>query len=208
MWIALGIIGFLAVLITVIVLLPVKVIIKNDRDDGFMLYYKLLGKTFGEDPDPNDPIVKTLKTAAGVNRLEKTTLKKNVRSEGLSKTVSDSYRLLIELLKELAGLLKLCVVTKLEVNIRCVGDGPDEAAVHYGQCCAVTYGLLNALHGFLKTRKNYRKIDIACDYFGTESLFQFEVVLMVRFGRVLAAFWRTALAESKRMAQQRVDQQK
>ena len=66
MWIALGIVGFLAALITVILILPVKVIIKSDGNDELYLRYKFLGKTYGEDPDPNDPIILMLKKAGGV----------------------------------------------------------------------------------------------------------------------------------------------
>ena len=58
MWIVLGIIGFLALLITVILLLPVKIILRNDDKEALILRYRFLGKTFGEDPNPDDPIVK------------------------------------------------------------------------------------------------------------------------------------------------------
>ena len=91
MWIVLTIFAFLAIVIAVILLLPVKVIIKNDEKQGFVLRYKWLFKTFGENPNPNDPIVKALKQAGGVDRFEKANLKKNLRTEGLQKTVSDSY---------------------------------------------------------------------------------------------------------------------
>ena len=75
MWIALGIVGGLAALITVILLLPVKVIIRNDEQNELILRYKFLFKTYGEDPDPNDPIIKALKEASGVNRFQKRELK-------------------------------------------------------------------------------------------------------------------------------------
>ena len=52
MWIAIGIAGFIAVLITVILLLPVKVIIKNDENNELILRYRFLFKTYGENPDP------------------------------------------------------------------------------------------------------------------------------------------------------------
>ena len=71
MWIALGIIGFLAALITVILLLPVKVIIKNNENNELILRYKFLWKTFGERLDPNDPIIRTLKSLSGYERLER-----------------------------------------------------------------------------------------------------------------------------------------
>ena len=208
MWIALGIIGFLAALVTAIVLLPIKFIIKNDENNELILRYKLLGKTFGEDPDPNDPIIKSLKSAAGVDRLGKAELKKSIHSDGLTKTLKSSYAMIIDLLKEVVALLKLCKITKLEVKIRAVGDGPDEAAIHYGQYCAITYGLLNAINVFVKVRKRGCNVDIGCDFFGTESVFRYDVVLVTRFGRVLAALWRVILAEAKRIPSQQEPQRK
>ena len=117
MWIALGIIGFLAALITVILLLPVKVIIKNDEQEPLILRYRFLFKTYGEDPDPNNPVIKALKTASGVDRLSKETLQESVRSGGLQKSVTETFSILKSLAKELWQLLKLCKVTKLNIAI-------------------------------------------------------------------------------------------
>ena len=59
MWIFLGILLFIATLITVILLLPVYIIIKSDENGELVLLYKFVGKTFGEEPDPKNPIVVT-----------------------------------------------------------------------------------------------------------------------------------------------------
>lgn len=208
MWIALGIIGFLALLITVICLLPVKVIIKNDDQNVLVLRYKFLFKTFGENPDPNDPIIKTLKKAGGVTRLEKAEIQKSIQEDGLKKTVSESYEILTDLLREVVYLLKICVVTRLHVKIRCTGDDPAEAAVHYGEVCAVTYGLVNVLRSFVRIRRRDCQVDIGCDFFGSKPVFRYDLILRVSFGRVLSAFWRVVLAEAKRSGEQGSNQQK
>lgn len=198
MWIALGIVGFLAGLITVILLLPVRVILRNDEHNELILRYKFLGKLYGEDPDPNAPIIKALKTASGVERLERAKLKKTVQDEGLGKTVSDSYEIVVDLLKELLMLLRRCVVTKLHVKIRCVGEEADEAAIHYGLCCTATYSLLNIIHSLARVRKRGRRIDIGCDFCASEGVFRYYVELTARVGPVLAALWRVVIAEAKR----------
>ena len=203
MWIALAVIGVLATLITVILLLPVKVIIKSDENGQLMLRYRLFFKTFGENPNPDDPIVKMLLTASGVERFKKEQFQKNIRVSGLKETLAESYTLLVGLLKELVFLLKRCTVTKLHIKIRCTGDGPDEAAIHYGESCAVTYSTLNLLRNFVKIRKRGCHVDISCDFFGSEGVFQYDVVLAVSFARVLAALWRVALEEAKRMNTQK-----
>lgn len=199
MWIALGIVGFLAALITVILLLPVRVVLRNDEKNQLILRYKFLGRLYGEDPNPDAPIIKALKTASGVERLEKAKLKKTVENEGLSKTVADSYEIVVDLLKEVLALLKRCKITKLWVKILCAGEEADEAAIHYGQCCTATYSLLNILNSFVRVRKRGCKIHIGCDFCETESVFRYHVELTARVGPVLAALWRVVLAEARRM---------
>jgi len=198
MWIALGIVGGLAALITILLLLPVKVILKNDAQNTLIFRYKYLFKTFGEDPDPNDPIVKALKSATGVDRLNKTAVKENISAEGLLKAVKDSFVMIVDLLKEVVRLLGRCKVTRLNVTIRCTGDGADEAAIHYGECCAAAYSLLNLLQGYVKVRQKGCNVDIACDFMGDKPVFRYDVLLKIRASRVLGALWRVAWAEAKR----------
>lgn len=201
MWIALSILAFLAIVITAILLLRVKVIIKNDEKNGFILRYKFLFKTFGENPDPNDPIVKALKKSGGVDRFEKTAMQQNISTDGLQKTVSDSYSVLIGTLRELLFLLKNCTVTQLDIKIRCSGEDPDQTAILYGICHATTHTLLGAISSFLRIRKRGCNIDIRCVFWESDPLFRYQVILAVPFSRVLAAFWRLVLEEAKRAAE-------
>lgn len=209
MWVIPAILAFLAALIVTILLLPVKIILKNDENDPLILQYKLLWKTFESDKDSDEnPIIKALKTASGLGRLEKDKLETDVRDQGLQKTLSQSYSMIIDLLKELISLLKHATVTRLHITIRCTGDGADKAAIHYGQCCTVTYGLVNALRNLIKVRKKGTKVDIGCDFFGDKPLFRYEVILSVRVWYILGALWRVVMAETKRMGEQNKNQQK
>lgn len=207
MWIVLGILAFLATLITVILLLPVKIILKNDEQNELILRYKYLFKTFGENPDPDDPIVKALLSATGVERLQTKNVQKNIQTEGLKSTISASFSMLIDLLKEVVALLKRCTVTRLHITIRASGEDVDDAAIHYGQCCAATYSLLNVLRSFLKVRKRGCNIDLGCNFF-EKSVFRYEVVLSIRAARVLGGLWRVAMAEAKRMDAKKNPQEK
>ena len=44
--------------------------------------------------------------------------------------------------------------------------------------------------------------------FGSQGVFRYDVVLVTRLGRVLAAFWRIVLAETRRMSNRQKPQQK
>lgn len=202
MWIFLSILALLAVIITVILLLPVKVIIKNDENDILILRYRLLFKTYGEDPDPNDPIVKALKRAGGIDRLEKTTVQQNIHTDGLQKTLTQSYSLIIDLLKELLALLKKGTVSKLNICIQSADEDPADAAINYGIYQAATHTLVSVLQEFVKIRKRGRKINISCNFNAQKTFFRYHIVLNISFARVLAAFWRAAMAEAKRNAEE------
>ncbi len=208
MWIVLLVLALLATIILLILVLPVKVIIKNDANELFILRYRLLFRTFGENPNPNDPLIKTLKKAGGIDRLEKAVIQKNIRTNGLQKTVSTSYDSLISLLKELLFLFKRCTVTHLKITIRSADGDPSEAAIQYGRYTAITHSFLALANSLLKIRKRNCDIDICCDYSTNKSLFRYEIVFAIPFARVLAAFWRVAMLEAKRVADQTRDQAK
>lgn len=208
MWIALGIIGFLAALITVIILLPVKVILKNNEQDGFILRYKFLGKIYGEEPDPNNPIIKALKVSSGLDRLSKENISQSIRTDGLPQGISESYDVLKDLLKEVWRLLKLCRISRLRITIRTTGKDAAQAAIHYGEACAVTHAFLSFLQYYFRIRKRDYKVDIACDFFGDQPVFYFDMILSTYVGRVLKGLWRTVMAEAKRMRAQQTGQTK
>lgn len=202
MWIALAIIAALATIVTVFLLLPVKIIIKNDENNQLILRYKFLFKTFGEDPDPNDPIIRTLKSLSGVDRLNSSSIQKGIDAQGLPKTLSETFDVLKDLVKEIVVLLKYCTVSRLHIKIRSTGNGADQAAIHYGQCSTVTYSLINALRDFVKIRKRGVNLDIGCDFFGSKPEFRYDIILVIRVARLLAGLWDVALAEAKRQETQ------
>lgn len=203
MWIALGIILFLAVVVTVILLLPIDVIIKSDDDGSMMLRYRFLFKTYGEDPNPNNPVVKLIKTATGIDRLQLKKIKGGIKTGGINVTVEESFRVLLSLLKEVGALLKFCVAKKLRVTVISTGDDPADAAINHGICCSFVYPVV----GFLKSElrrvsKRGEHIELRCDFDGTEDTFVYDIVIRVRLYRLLAAFFRIVLREARYQADQ------
>lgn len=203
MWIFLSILLFVSLLITAILMLPIYVTIKTDENGEFYFRYKILNKTFGENPDPNDPLVKILKSASGISRLEKDSLKTNIEKTSLLKTVKESFSLIVDLLKELVGLLKYCKAKVFKLNIVCADTDAAEAAIAYGQCCAIVSPVLGYLSSLINIKPSGKDINILCDYNSDNSSFYFETVLVVRLCRVLAALFRAIIAEAKRIAKKR-----
>lgn len=200
MWIFLGILFCVLALITAILLLPIYVIIKTDENGELIFRYKILHKTFGENPNPNDPIMKMLKNASGISRLEKGSIKENAKQTNILSTLKNSFSLIIDLLKELLGLLKYCKATTFKLNIVCADTDAAEAAISYGQCCAFVVPVLGYIDSLIDIKPSGRSINISCDYTSCESSVCFQTVLVVRLHRVLAALLRAIIAEAKRIA--------
>ncbi len=208
MWVLWNILTILAALITLILLLPVKIILKNDEENQFTLRFRFLFLTFGADTKKkstsgDNPIVSALLSATGFDRFHTKTVEKSIRNDGLKKTVSESYDMLTDLLREAVALLKRCTISRLHIKIRCSGGDADQIAIRYGEFCAATYSLLNVLRNFIKIRKRGCNIDIGCNFLEKEPLFRYEVVLSFPTARILAGFGRILLGQIKHINTQK-----
>lgn len=200
MWIFLGIVGGLALLITVILLLPVSVIIKNDENNNFLLHYKFLGKLYGEVPDPASPIVLQLKKTSGLSRIEKQ-FSNGKKTGDLSQAVCEICEVLGNLLKELVDILKHCTAKKFSVRVVCATDNAADTAISYGLTATAVHGLYAVASNLMKVRKRGKDIYIGCDFSGRqEKEFRYHFVVVVRLHRALVALWRLALKEVRRDA--------
>lgn len=194
----LGILIGIAVIITVILMLPVLIIIKTDENGELILRYKFLFKAFGENPNPNNTITKVLKAAAGIDRFEKQNLQTNVRRVGVVNTASQMMRIVVDLLKEVARILKYCTAKRFGIKIVCAEEDAADTAVSYGRCCAAVYPIAGAINSVMKVRRKGQRIDISCDYLSCESNVSLDIVISVKLFRILAAFFRIAFEEARR----------
>ncbi len=200
MWIFLSIISFIIILITIILLLPFSFILKTDENGDFVLLYKFLFKTFGENPNPNQPIVKALKEVSGVTRLDTQKLKESSKKGELLSTLRENLSLILKLLKELLKVLKNCTVKVLKIDIVCAEDNAADTAMSYGLCYAVISPFLNIVHNTMKVRKKGEKININADFEGKNESFKFEAVLVTQVYKLLIALFKLAQDEAKRIS--------
>ena len=203
MYIFLSILAIIIALITIILLLPVYIIIKTDQDGEVIIRYKILWLVFGENPNPNHPILKSVKQTIGVTRLEKDGFKKNANSKKeLSENVKGSFSIIIGLLKRLLELLKSCTIKTLKIDIVCAESDAAQAAINYGICHAVLSPFLADLHSFMKVKRNAQKINITCDYLKNEGSYDYDIVLYVSVFRVIVAIFKAEFDEAKRLEDQ------
>lgn len=198
MWIFLSILAFIVILITAILLLPVYIIIKNDENNNLILLYKILFKTFGENPDPDNPIVNLIKESSGVSKIEKKNLEKNIEQSGLASTVGDTMRILMNLLKEVPAILKHCTAKKFHIKVVCSEDNAADTAISYGQCCAAVYPITSFLSSNMKVKRRGQNIDISTDFTQGESVFRYDLLISVRLYRAIIALFKVAYKEAQR----------
>lgn len=198
MWVFFGIVLFLAALITAIILLPVNIIIKKDDKGDMQILYKILHKTFGEEPDPNNPIVKVIKKGSGISRIEGSVLKQNAKDNGLLATTTETCRLVLALLREVVDILKYVKIKRFFLDVSVSGDDAAETAIDYGKCCAAVYPLCGFVSSHMKVKKGGLKINISPSFETNDEHFDYDFVLSIGLGKLLAAFLRLAYKEAVR----------
>ncbi len=199
MWIFLGILLFLAVLITVILMLPIYVIIKTDQNGELIIRYRFLFKTYGENPDPNNKIVKTLKEASGITQIEKNTIQTDLKKLGFLENLSDTVSLLATLIKGVVDLLHYATAKVFKLNIICAEEDAAQTAISYGKCYAIVSPIISLVNSIVKIKKSNFNVNISCDYTGQNKTFQFETVLVIRLFRALSAFFKLAYKQAVRL---------
>ena len=198
LWIVLGILGFLALLITVICLLPVYVYVYYDKENSLYYRYRLLWMVFGEIPNPNNPILRLVKDLSGLSRFDSVkSLKKSVSSMGVGTTAGQILRVLLSLLREIVYLLPKCRLRKLKLRAVCGGDEPDDTAMAYGELCAFVYPALGVLDNIMPIHRKNLSVDLRCDYDRGENEVELEAHIRVHVGPVLLALWRVVLDEAR-----------
>ena len=194
MGVFLGITGFILLIVTVILLLPISVIIKKENGSEVVLLFKILFMTFGEKKENDKPKDNSLKEFFGVSKLNK----KSVKTKEFIATLREDISLIMELIKRLLGLLKKCKVKVLKIDIVCAEDDAAKTAINYGICYSIISPIINLLHGSMKVCKKGEKINIYSDFNSQNASFEFETVIVSRAFRVISAFLSLAYERAKR----------
>jgi len=193
MWIFLGILVFLTIIITIILLSPVSVIIKSDEEGKLIFRCKILFFTFGDDSKKENTVTKKIKKKESAKKLKSKGIKERIKEDGFFNTLSDITSLLSDVLKEVASLLGHCYAKKFSFKITCTAGNAADAAINYGKCCSAVYPLAGGVASIIKIKEKNLNIDISCDFFGKEKEIQYDFVICVRICHILKALFKFAL---------------
>ncbi len=188
---ALKIIGIivsgLALLIFLILMLPVSVWLRADSEKGLRLRYRFLGKEFGEDPDPHNPIIRGLKKTLGISHLENVkTIRGAVEAKGAGLTLQETVHNLMLLLDRALWALDRCYIPKCRLISISAGE---DAALDYGVACAIIYPLAGWLEGNAHLGRRAPQLDLRCDFEREAPYYEFELVIRLRIHHILRGLW-------------------
>ena len=186
------ILAVIVFLIAAILLLPVHIIIKNDKQNNFTFLCKILWFTFGDDNRKSKSLDKLKKKVGADKKAEQDKEKKDIVS-----LVRENLGLLKAVLKEIVALLKHCEGEKFELEIVCSSKDAALSAIYYGECCAVAYPILGFINSIIKVKDKKRKIDIRCEY-QAEGSITFDFDLSIRICYILAAAFRVLKKKIKK----------
>lgn len=177
-------------IIAIILILPVRVLIFTDKNNEVKILYKFLWFTFGENPDPNNPILREIKDALGLSKIDSAKkIKANAQQSGVSVTAMQIISILKSLIGRIFWLLKYCKVVKLNITSISADEDAAETAMDYGMACSVIYPLVGYIDSAMKVKKNAITLDLKCDFNAKESRFSVDIILSVTVIYVVRAFF-------------------
>ena len=181
------VIAVICLIIAILLMLPVDILIFADDKNGFKLLYRFLGKLYGEEPDPNNVIIKGVKKAVGISHLDSIkTIKSSLESHGTAVTLKETADVLLAIFNRIIWILKYCRIRKC--NIVSISGG-DDAAIDYGVACAVIYPIVGFIKSNFSVKRRGFNTDIRCDYLSDESSYDIKLELRVKILHVIRALF-------------------
>ncbi len=188
-------------LLTLILYLPLRIALSYEEETGFQfkLFYAWFcladsskEKPVAEEvPEQSPPKKKkqkkkggssTVGTLLGFLGLKDIASIANVRraldEKGLCQMLSDIAKAVKDLLRTTGRLIGKARFRRFDLQILVGDSDAGDAALHYGQACALLYPMLDSLKPVKKCKK--RRLDLRCDFLLEESLVRFDGLLQYR----------------------------
>lgn len=190
LWILGGLLAVILLLTVIILLLPVDVLFLTRENGEFKILYRFLGKLYGEEPDPNNPLIRSIKSLLGLSHLDSVKkVQATIEKRGTVATLKDTLSILVALIDRVVWILKYCKLTRCHITY--IGGGED-AATDYGTACATVYPIVEYVKDSMKHSRDAFKIDLRCDYTLDESQSDFDVTIRVKIFYAVKALFHVA----------------
>lgn len=196
-WILLGILALIALLLVT----PLRIFLSySDEELNYRVKYGIVPIFDSKKPEKEQKKAKkslqaapqrkksgavgTLMDILGLPQLRTAaSAKRAVREDGLLTTIHEVFAAIRTLFGRIGSLLKKGVFKQFDLKIRVANADPAEAALRYGQICAVTYPLLHFLENTFRFSEH--KIDILCDDSAEQTKIDFSAQLNYRLSHIV-----------------------
>ena len=184
LWIFLGLI----ILIGLLLLVPIRIFLRYDKDLQFRIKYGPISVYDSQKPSEEPPKAETPPPAkkkskgSGIGKLldflglseisSITNVRSSVSRVGIVGTLQAVFIGIKRLFARISRLVRKGTFKKFRLSILVGDEDSGDAALQYGQVCAVTFPLLS----FIKSVMGFseQQVDIRCDYDIPETVVHFE----------------------------------
>lgn len=197
--VALWILASLIALIWLLLALPLRIFLSYENETlSYCIKYAFISLIDSEKPPKketpkkqtteaetqkpekkNSDSVKKLLNFLGLSEISSAVnAKETIKAKGITGLISSVYAAVKKLFARIFKLVRKGVFKKFDLRITVGDDDAAEAALQYGQICAVTYPLMELLKNTMKFRKPH--VDIRCDFEAEKSQINFSGQLNYR----------------------------
>lgn len=194
-----AILGLLLLLFFVVLFLSVGIVLRVGSDRKFSFGVRVLGMEFGEESESNHPFVRLVQKL--INRQKQAAPPPDEKPKtGGTDMLKQHMDMIFPLLERIFGVLRHCRISRC--HVRYVSGG-ENAAVEYGEVCALVYPFVGHLQNRRRLRKRHTHLDIGWDYEAESAVYDLEIAVSVRVAVLVWAALRLLVQYSKRKGETR-----
>lgn len=161
-------------LVGIIMLIPVKLILKSEENN-----LKILIKVLFFKIDPNELSNEEEKQNKPQKKNEKKEFKERIENVKLI------LKKVKAVLKKLGSILRVMKLEKLNLKFISGGEDAVKSAINYGIACSVIYPVISHIQSAMKVRRKRVSIDVGCVFENVPYEFNFEAVISIKIFHLL-----------------------
>lgn len=199
----------IAVLITVLLLLRVKIIISYNPEKGLEYYARYLSFDIGRDKKKKlFDVTGWLKKKLELELPETENMTdEEILRKGIYEKVATVILLITLLADEFVWIIKKLRLDRLHIVAVCSGEDAAESATDYGLVCAAVYPVIGYITASVNSKENAEEVEIGCNFDGN-GYFEFNLTVSVKAIHVIRAIYNALIDVAEVAEETSVDAKK
>jgi hypothetical protein len=162
-------------LVALLLLTPIKVVLKSSKDEKLKISIKVLFITVYPPKTPK----KEKKEEPKKKPKPKKTFKEQIEN------VKNILKKVKVVISKLDSVLKVTKLEKLHLKFVSGGGDAAKAAINYGIACSVIYPVTSYVQSAMKVKKSKASVEVACLFEDVPYNFEFEAIISIRIFHLL-----------------------